>query len=372
MMRYLKLAGLVVAFGAALSIVFVYGASYYYTSQRGQGCASCHEMAAYTNAVHTSAHRTATCLDCHEASLATKLRHIRVHLFGQPPESIRLRDVDVLAMTAKCQACHQHEYASWHAGPHSATYAQIFADPVHNAERRLADDCLRCHGMHFNGAVRDLVQPQNTTGPWRITRANFADEPTIPCMACHQLHRNGAVQSKPSARISATVPPAADSLAIFDRREQMHFSIGLLSLPQLSDGARPVKISPDQRQALCYQCHAPRQPEAETIAAANHWGPQVGSGDDRTPVGVHEGISCLACHAGHNENATASCKTCHPQMSHCGIDVEKMDTTFASAKSAHNIHWVRCTDCHQHGIPKPNTVVQDAAIPTAPPSSGSE
>ena len=26
------------------------------------------------------------------------------------------------------------------------------------------DDCLRCHGMHFNGAVRDLVQPQNAQG----------------------------------------------------------------------------------------------------------------------------------------------------------------------------------------------------------------
>ena len=152
----------------------------------------------------------------------------------------------------------------------------------------------------------------------------------------------------------------------------MHFSIRLLSLPQLSDGPRPVKISPDQRQALCYQCHAPRQPEAATIAATNHYGPQIGSGDDRTPVGVHEGISCLACHAGHNESAAASCKNCHPQMSHCDLDVEKMDTTFATAKSAHNIHWVRCTDCHQHGVPKPKTTVQRAAIPGIPPSTGSE
>jgi hypothetical protein len=39
-------------------------------------------------------------------------------------------------------------------------------------------------------------------------------------------------------------------------------------------------------------------------------------------------------------------------MSHCGIDVEKMDTTYFNAASAHNIHWVKCTDCHQHGIPK--------------------
>lgn len=372
MMRIVKLAAGALASVAALSVVFVYSASYYYTSQRGQGCASCHEMAGYTNAVHTSAHRTATCLDCHEAGLATKLRHIRVHLFGQPPESIRLRDTDVLAMTTNCRKCHQHEYASWHAGPHSATYREIFASSTHNTARRLMDDCLRCHGMHFNGSIRDIVQPQNTTGPWYITRASFADQPTMPCMACHQMHREGPAQSKPQARIAATLPPPTDSLAIFDRREQMHFSARLLSLPQLSDGPRAVTISPDQRQALCYQCHAPRQPEANSVAAVHHYGPQIGSGDDRTPVGVHEGISCLACHVGHNESAAASCKTCHPQMSHCGIDVEKMDTTFASAKSSHNIHSVRCTDCHQHGIPITKTnrrVAQGSVVPTA---TGSE
>jgi hypothetical protein len=69
-------------------------------------------------------------------------------------------------------------------------------------------------------------------------------------------------------------------------------------------------------------------------------------------MGVHEGLSCLSCHIGHSQNTSASCKTCHPEMSHCGIDVEKMDTTYANPASKHNIHWVKCTDCHQHGIPK--------------------
>jgi len=371
-MRFLKLAGLVFGSVAAVSIALVYGASYYYTSQHGQGCASCHEMAAFTSAVHTSAHRTATCLDCHDASLGTKLRHIRVHLFGQPAEAVHLRDVDVLAMTTKCQACHQHEYATWHAGPHSATYAQIFADPVHNAKRRLADDCLRCHGMHFSGSMRDLVQPMNTAGPWHVVRARFANEPAMPCMACHEMHRDGPTQSKPSQRISAAATPLPATLAFFDRREQMHFGAGQLGLPGLFDGARPVKVSPDQRQALCYQCHAPRIAEAESAAAENHWGLQVASGDDRTPMGVHEGISCFACHDGHSENTAASCKTCHPQMSHCGIDVEKMDTSFANAKSAHNVHWVRCADCHQHGVPKPKVAIKTAPRSTPILPSGSE
>ncbi len=365
MTRFFKLALRLIVLLALLSITGVYGASYYYTSQHGSGCASCHEMAAYVGAVHSSAHRNATCMDCHEASLSTKLRHIRVHITRTMPESIRLRDVDVLEMTANCQKCHQREYATWHAGPHSATYRQIFADPAHNAKRRLMNDCLRCHGAHFNGAIRDLVQPQSSQGPeWKIVRAGFADEPTMPCQACHQLHREGAIQSRPSSRISVAGAAVSDSLAFYDRREGMHFAASTLALPQISDGLRLVKVSPDARQSLCYQCHAPRQPETGTVAAANHGGSQAASGDDRTPIGVHEGISCFSCHFGHNENARASCKTCHPQMSHCGVDVETMDTSYASANSSHNIHRVKCTDCHQHGVPKLKRVMQ-AGTPLA-------
>jgi hypothetical protein len=372
MIRFVKLAFLFIVVIALLSISGIYGASYYYTSQHGAGCGSCHEMAAYTNAVHNSAHRKATCIDCHEASLGTKLRHIRVHLAGTMSESILLRDTDVLEMTTNCQKCHQREYATWHAGPHSATYRQIFADPAHNAKRRLMNDCLRCHGAHFNGSIRDLVQPQNLQGPeWQIIRAGFADEPTMPCQACHQVHREGAIQSKPTARISVAGTPMSDSLAFYDRREGLHFAASRLALPQISDGPRLVKVSPDARQSLCYQCHAPRQPETATVAATNHWGSQVGSGDDRTPIGVHEGISCLACHFGHNENARASCKTCHPQMSNCGLDVETMDTSYSNSKSSHNIHWVKCADCHQHGVPKLKTDVQATTRSVAPPVGAS-
>jgi hypothetical protein len=82
---------------------------------------------------------------------------------------------------------------------------------------------------------------------------------------------------------------------------------------------------------------------------------QVGSGDDRTGMGVHEGISCLACHAQHDQRTWSSCATCHPKMSNCGLDVEKMDTTFYSAGSRHNIHWVKCADCHTGGVPKKKT-----------------
>jgi hypothetical protein len=355
MKRYLKFAAMAIGLVVLLAIGGTFGASYYYTSQFGQGCASCHEMAGYVSVAHGSPHRKVDCLDCHEASLATKLRHIRVHLFGKLPEAVRLRDVDVLEMVPNCQRCHRQEYASWHAGPHSATYGQIFASPAQNSKQHLMEDCLRCHGMHFDGSIRDLVQPQNAQGPWHVTRAGFADQPAIPCQACHWVHREGSPETKPANRISVAGAAVYDSLAFYDRRERMHFAAKSLPMPRLFDGARAVTMSQDPRQGICYQCHAPREPETGTVAATNKWGPQVGSGDDRTPMGVHEGLSCISCHFGHNENARASCKTCHPQMSHCGLDVEKMDTTFAGAASQHNIHWVRCTDCHQHGVPKVKT-----------------
>lgn len=337
---------------AAAAVAAHYGAGLYYAAGHGTNCADCHEMARTVTAIHGSPHHTAGCTDCHEASVATKLRHLRVHTLGPVPEEIRLRDTDVGRMMMRCQACHQHEYASWHAGPHAATFAEIFTSPAHNAKRRLMDDCFRCHGMYFDGGIRDLVQPLNTTGPWRLMRTDLGNEPAIPCQSCHWIHHEGQTQVRPQEHPSLAVPALRDSLAFYDRREELHFGAISLGLPQLFDGARPIHVSPDARQGLCYQCHAPRQPETLSGAAQNHWGAQAGSGDDRTPTGVHEGLSCFACHSGHGEGVRASCAGCHPQMSHCGLDVEKMDTTFANAKSTHNIHWVKCTDCHQHGVPK--------------------
>jgi hypothetical protein len=339
----------------SLTVVFLagnYGAALYYSAGHGSACADCHEMTAHVSAIHSSSHRNATCADCHEASIATKLRHLRVHLSGNVPEAIRLREADVQQMMLNCQKCHQREYASWHAGPHRATYTDIFVNTAHNSERRLMDDCFRCHGMYFEGAVRDIVQPQSTKGPWHLTRPELAGKPTIPCQACHWIHSEGSPETKPAERASVAGPVVHDSVALFDRREQMHFAAARLAIPVVYDGARALKVSPDPRQTICYQCHAPRQPEANSVAAINHYGPQAGSGDDRTPRGVHEGLSCVACHTGHGESAVASCAACHPAMSHCGIAVEKMDTTFASRGSQHNIHWVKCTDCHQHGVPQ--------------------
>lgn len=340
---------LIAALLVAAVALMVPGATMYYESGKGARCTSCHEMQAVYDQWHASSHRGIACEKCHGGALTTdasfhmnNVHRALQHVRGDLPEEIRLRNRDVQEMTGRCQSCHQQEYAAWQSGPHSATYGRIFLDKDYNAKNRLMDDCLRCHGMHLEGGVRDLVAPIDRRGPWQMLHPELAKAASMPCLACHQMHREGLPLEKTSAEGSVPGPSqevVRPSLAWFDRRTEQYVPLADLPLPAMLDGARPVRMSRDQRQALCYQCHAP-------VASM-----QVGTGDDRTGIGVHEGISCIACHAQHGQKTRASCVTCHPKMSNCGLDVEKMDTTFLSPKSKHNVHWVKCADCHVHGVP---------------------
>jgi hypothetical protein len=334
-----------------LPIVLLFAVAGRYEQTHGGACASCHEIWQPYSDWHSSAHRGIACAECHGDVFTldagfhiNNIRRLFTHLNADAPPKARLRSKDVFAMVPRCQKCHEGEYADWQASAHSANYSDIFLNPQHNHKQLLMDDCLRCHGMHFEGGIRDVVTPLSTTGPWQLKVAELRAEPVIPCLTCHQIHHQGAPMEK-----SVPDHPAAGgeqeinrpSLALFDRRELDHVSVAELPLPaKLLDGTREVHISPDQRQALCYQCHAP------TSAL------QVRSGDDRTPIGAHEGMSCLSCHQKHGQQTRPSCSTCHPKMSNCGIAVETMDTTFKNTKSPHNIHFVKCADCHAHGIPK--------------------
>jgi len=339
-------AGLLVAAIA----VMVPGASLYYESGSGNRCASCHEMQGLYDRWHNSSHRGVACEKCHGSAFTTdasfhmnNAHRAMEHLRGDLPEEIYLGNRYVQEMTDRCAVCHRQEYAAWQSGPHSASYARMFLDKAYNTKNKLMDDCLRCHGMHFEGGVRDLVAPADRVGPWRMLRAELTNAPSMPCLACHEMHREGSPLQK--ANLEGRLPgPSQEivrpSLALFDRRTQQYVAVADLPLPAMVDGARPIRMSKDQRQALCYQCHAP-------VASM-----QVGSGDDRTGMGVHEGISCLVCHAQHGQTTRASCATCHPKMSNCGLDVERMDTTFLSPRGNHNVHWVKCGDCHVKGVPR--------------------
>jgi len=324
------------------------GASLYYEYAGGKACARCHEIWQPYKDWTSSAHRNVPCSSCHGDVFTldagfhlANMRRVVTHLRGKVPEKVRLKNEQLFEAMDRCQKCHQEEYAQWKASRHSATYTQVLLDPTHNRQRMLEDDCLRCHGMHFDGGIRDLVTPVNTAGPWRLLDPKMAELPVIPCSTCHQMHREGPPLPMPAPK--STVPEVSQeisrpSLALFDRRELTHVALGRLSLPAMREGGRIIKISPDIRQALCYQCHAP-------LATF-----EVNSGDDRTSIGVHEGLSCLACHQKHRQTTRPSCTSCHPRLSNCGLDVDTMDTTFKSPKSRHNIHFVKCLDCHPRGV----------------------
>jgi hypothetical protein len=340
----------VIALCALAAVLLVPGASLYYESGAGRGCTSCHEMQSFYDQWHNSSHRGIACEKCHGGAFTVdasfhwnNAKRVYSHLRGDLPEEIGFSNEYVQQMTARCQSCHRQEYAAWQAGPHSASYARILLDKKHNTANMPMDDCLRCHGMHFAGGIADLVTPVNRSGPWRLIPSELANTPSMPCLTCHQTHRRGEPMRKSSADGRVAGPEqdlARPSLAFYDRRSQRYVPLADLPMPAMLEGTRAVKMSKDQRQALCYQCHAP-------VATM-----QVATGDDRTGLGVHEGISCLACHAQHGQKTRASCANCHPKMSNCGLDVEKMDTTFANTASKHNIHWVKCTDCHRKGAPK--------------------
>jgi hypothetical protein len=331
-------------------ILMVPAVGLYFESGKGARCTSCHEMDGVYARWTASSHRDVNCGKCHGDALTTdtsfhltNIHRAVQHVKGDITEQIALDSKHVNDMNGPCRNCHRQEFASWQSGPHSADFKRIFLDAKHNKATLLMDDCLRCHGMYFEGGVRELVVPVDRQGPWRLVQEELSSQPTMPCLGCHMVHRRGEPMRKgdPEGRVAGPKQEIArPSLAFYDRRTGTQIPVAELPIPTMLEGTRPVRMSKDQRQALCYQCHAP------TAAM------QVGSGDDRTGLGVHEGISCLACHAQHGQKTRASCASCHPKMSNCGLDVEKMDTTFRSPESKHNIHWVKCADCHTKGVPR--------------------
>jgi len=308
-------------------------------------CASCHEIESAHEIWTQSSHRGVGCAACHGTALSSGLHSLKetgqqlfAH-FGRPrDDEIRLNERQVIEAVQRCRECHAREYANWLSGGHSPTYADIFLDEKHNRDEQLSESCLRCHGMFFEGNISDLVTPIDINGPWRLVRPPIASVPTIPCMACHHVHAEGLPAVRPDysdpATIAANREPRAAKVGFYDRYEKMHFEAAGLPTLELSHNGVDVQVATDVRQRVCVQCHAPN---------AFH---EAGSSDDRTPRGVHEGLSCGSCHASHSNDAKDSCANCHPQLSNCGLDVKTMKTTFADPNSPNNIHFVACVDCH--------------------------
>jgi len=310
-------------------------------------CASCHEIVPSLKIWQQSAHREVRCVDCHGSAMGNGLHSLKEKsgmFFSHFREDVRshkvgLNEAETLEVMQACIKCHRDEYTSWQAGGHSATYADIFLNEKHNSMERPYPDCFRCHGMYYDGTIADLVEPISTTGPWLLKQPEKASQPVIPCLACHPIHMENETMAHPGSM--------DDPSSIFYEREErnaltglylrsdrMHLRADLLRKPDIYNGEETVLVSDDPLQRICIQCHSP------------NWAHQAGTEDDRTPTGVHEGLSCRACHRGHSNDPRNACKTCHPAVTSCGRDVMTMNTTYFKSDSPNNIHSMECTDCH--------------------------
>jgi nitrate/TMAO reductase-like tetraheme cytochrome c subunit len=312
-------------------------------------CASCHEINPSFETWTSSAHREISCFKCHGTALESgwhsfseKAKMVFSHVKSAPhSDEIQLTEKQVLETMNRCKSCHENEYANWLASGHSANYSHIFLDEKHNTTEQLNFDCLRCHGMFYEGTVLDLVEPVSLEGPWKMIDKEHGDLPAIPCQACHNIHTLG----KPATRPDYSNPNFVfygrkmenNSIGLYSRHEKIHFDLANLPTPVMLNGNDTVLISADPVYRLCVQCHA-----------SSVWH-QAGQGDDLTPTGVHEGISCRACHEPHSNYQRNSCDKCHPGISNCKLDVKTMNTTYFSPSSEHDIHSVSCADCHKDG-----------------------
>jgi hypothetical protein len=338
---------LMVFVSAAIALLAFMGLGYSWwnAAPPEKTCASCHEIESSVHSFAGSSHRELSCAECHGTALSNGIHSLKEkgrmlvsHFSNVYVEEISMNEKQLLDVMDNCKRCHASEYAKWFSGGHSMQYQHVLLNEKQNRAEQINFDCLRCHGMFYDENIDQLVEPLNTAGPWNMKDEKAAYRAAIPCMACHQIHSPGIVSqspeySDPRAIFYEHERPVAN-VAFYDRNEGMHFTANQLPKPKIWHNGEPVRVSTDATMRTCVQCHAPN--------AFHH----SGSSDDRIPRGVHEGLSCSSCHEPHSNESRNSCSSCHPAISNCGLDVEKMNTSFAFRESEHNIHFVSCTDCH--------------------------
>ncbi len=207
---------------------------------------------------------------------------------------------------ANCQSCHTTEHQNWSVSLHAADPSAVLLNATHDGEELLTDECIGCHSPFQAGQyhIGDFVQPVDQTGPWHLVAANTDKWQAIKCEACHDP--------------TSTQPY---KLAFYDSGTRRYVTVA-------------------NTTELCEKCH------------------QAGTDDSRDLAGsVHDGKQCGDCHLRPGTHMSldprGSCGRCHPAVGPAGHpDVTTLDTTYQSPESAHNIHFVKCSDCHA-GTPAP-------------------
>lgn len=275
-------------------------------------CAHCHEVAPSHQKWQTSAHAGVSCTDCHGTALSEGFHSLKektgmlfTHLTeNKKNEDIHLTERQVLALSDRCIQCHQSEHAGWLESGHAVNYREIFMDSTHNAMERPYPDCFRCHGMFYDNDIHTLMELDGAPADWKIKEKRQELLPTVPCLACHQIHTENPVSMRyvSAADSSKKTRYKNPRTALYVRADKMHLRSDKLTPVNMVKEDGEINKATDPTTLLCMQCHAPDYQH------------RVGSQDDRTPVGIHEGISCVACHRPHSGDTRESCIQCHSSL----------------------------------------------------------
>jgi len=309
---------IILSVAALFIIVIIASYSVWNGSDPENTCARCHEISPSHAQWKSSAHAGVKCSECHGTAFSNgvhsfmeKANMVFVHFTtDKQNDEIRLNEKQALEVNERCIACHRAEYAGWLRSGHAINYKEIYMDSAHNAMEKPHWDCLRCHGMYYDGNINDLMALDGDHTQWKIRDEKQETRAAIPCLSCHQMHTENPVSERyvslnDSVRIVNERNPMT---ALYIRAEKMHLRSDMLPKVRMFDGDKEITVPSDPNSMLCMQCHAP------------DFKHQAGSEDDRTVTGVHEGISCIACHQPHSGETKASCAQCHPSLSQEQID----------------------------------------------------
>ena len=303
---------LVLVLGGLLIIIVIGSYSAWNRLDPQHTCAQCHEVSPSHTTWLSSAHAEVQCIECHGTAVSDGFHSLKektgmaINHFSDDVhhDDIHLSEKQVLDVSNNCAACHQAEHAGWLASGHAVNYREIFMDSVHNALEKPYWDCFRCHGMFYDGNIHDLMNLDGDAHEWHIKDKKQEMLPTIPCLACHQIHSENPVSERYVSSENASRDEVLRNprTSLYIRSDKMYLRSDKLIKVAMTDGDMPVKNAGDPNTLLCQQCHAPNYQH------------HAGSQDDRTPTGVHEGVSCIACHQPHSNNTRQSCALCHQSL----------------------------------------------------------
>lgn len=275
-------------------------------------CAQCHEVASACRLWKSSAHADVQCVDCHGTALSGEVKGLvektsmvyNHFTKKQTTEDLALDEGQVLDVATRCAVCHQAEQAAWQAGAHSVTYQDIFMDSVHNKMEKPYWDCLRCHGMHYDGTVHDLMVMDGNVEDWHIKDTLQAKRPAITCLACHQIHagqeqRKSYLSMNEQERDSLMSVTRRPATALYMRSDKRHIPSDQIYQAEIYKQDSVIRVSSDPNTRLCIQCHTPNYKR------------EAGTQDDKTPTGPYEGMSCLDCHDPHSNQLKTNYRNVH-------------------------------------------------------------